>query len=211
MSMDNERSLADAQVDDEQVPDDSVEVARPQVDVSEFLAGVRAQRRGVKIRPGLHLLEHMQRLVAEIESLPEDDTPDDLLDEYEKIKAEFLVTEWWVVEQRTHERRRHVRRQAAEKFDIELSEDGEMVVGDDADGSGASKVEAYVMADHVIRPVGVTGADITALYEASPGEYMKIDFAVAKVMRVVEEQQTQEVLRDFSSRRSGKTGGSSKH
>ena len=85
-----------------------------------------------------------------------------------------------------------------------------MVADDDADGSGASKVEAHVIADHVVEPEGITAADITALYEASPGEYMKIDFAVARVMRVVDEQQTQEVLRDFSSRRSGKTGGSSR-
>ncbi len=204
----DERSLAD--ISPEQEIDDSVETPRPQINVDEFLSGVRAQRRAVKIRPNLHRLADMERLVDQIDELPEDEDADDLIDAYEQARDDFLAFEWWVVEQRTHERRRHVRRQAAKDHDITLTDDGENVVGDDADGSGASKVEAYVIADHVVEPANITADDITALYEASPGEYMKVDIAVAQVMRVVNEQQVKEALRDFSSRRSGKTAGSSR-
>lgn len=196
---DEERSLADVSTEP------STEVQRGPLSTDEFLSGVRSQRRSVRIRPNLHLLAEMERLVEEIDATPEGVDVDDLLDTYEATKADFLRSERWVVEQHTPERRRHVRREAAKGLDIELSEDGERVEGDDADLSKASAVEAHVIADHIVEPEGVTAAQVKALYDATPGEYRKIDHAVVQVQRVLDSETEKAVLRDFSSRRSAKT------
>ena len=135
---------------------------------------------------------------------------DDLIDEYEAAKAEYLSSEWWVVEQRTPERRREVRRDAAKELGVELYPDGEAVIEDDPDQSRASAVEARVILDHIVEPSGVTFEQIDALYKASPGEWTKIEAAIVRVQRVIDDEAEQGVLRDFSSRRSGRTTGSSK-
>lgn len=203
--MSEERSIADKP----EVEIDETEPAeRGPLSTDEFLSGVRKQRRSVKIRPNLHVLADMQRLIDTIEDAPEDADVDDLIDEYETAKAAFLEHEWWVVEQRTPERRRHVRREAAKRLGIELHDDGENVAEDDQDQTSAAAVEAHVIADHVVSPEGVTAEQVRALYEGSPGEYTKLDFGVSRVMRVLDEEAAQDVLRDFSSRRSGKTGRS---
>ena len=198
--MSEERSIAE-----KATTEDSVAAERGPLSVDEFLSGVRAQRRSVRIRPNLHVLADMQRLVDEIDDSPEGADVDDLIDEYESARAVFEASERWVVEQRTPERRKHVRRQAAKTLGIDLREDGETVEGDDFDQSKAAQLEAHVIADHVVEPEGVTAEQVTALYEATPGEFQKIDFAIVQVMRVLDEDSAAGVLRDFSSRRSAKT------
>lgn len=198
--MSEERSIAE-----KATTEDSVAAERGPLSVDEFLSGVRAQRRSVRIRPNLHVLADMQRLVDEIDDSPEGADVDDLIDEYESARAVFEASERWVVEQRTPERRKHVRRQAAKALGIDLREDGETVEGDDFDQSKAAQLEAHVIADHVVEPEGVTAEQVTALYEATPGEFQKIDFAIVQVMRVLDEDSAAGVLRDFSSRRSAKT------
>ena len=198
--MSEERSIAE-----KATTEDSVAAERGPLSVDEFLSGVRAQRRSVRIRPNLHVLADMQRLVDEIDDSPEGADVDDLIDEYESARAVFEASERWVVEQRTPERRKHVRRQAAKVLGIDLREDGETVEGDDFDQSKAAQLEAHVIADHVVEPEGVTAEQVTALYEATPGEFQKIDFAIVQVMRVLDEDSAAGVLRDFSSRRSAKT------
>ena len=198
--MSEERSIAE-----KATTEDSVAAERGPLSVDEFLSGVRAQRRSVRIRPNLHVLADMQRLVDEIDDSPEGADVDDLIDEYESARAVFEASERWVVEQRTPERRKHVRRQAAKALGIDLREDGETVEGDDFDQTKAAQLEAHVIADHVVEPEGVTAEQVTALYEATPGEFQKIDFAIVQVMRVLDEDSAAGVLRDFSSRRSAKT------
>lgn len=198
--MSEERSIAE-----KATTEDSVAAERGPLSVDEFLSGVRAQRRSVRIRPNLHVLADMQRLVDEIDDSPEGADVDDLIDEYETARAVFEASERWVVEQRTPERRKHVRREAAKTLGIDLREDGETVEGDDFDQSKAAQLEAHVIADHVVEPEGVTAEQVTALYEATPGEFQKIDFAIVQVMRVLDEDSAAGVLRDFSSRRSAKT------
>lgn len=198
--MSEERSIAE-----KAATEDSVAAERGPLSVDEFLSGVRAQRRSVRIRPNLHVLADLQRLVDEIDDSPEGADVDGLIDEYESARAVFEASERWVVEQRTPERRKHVRRQAAKALGIDLREDGETVEGDDFDQSKAAQLEAHVIADHVVEPEGVTAEQVTALYEATPGEFQKIDFAIVQVMRVLDEDSAAGVLRDFSSRRSAKT------
>ena len=198
--MSEERSIAE-----KVTTEDSVAAERGPLSVDEFLSGVRAQRRSVRIRPNLHVLADMQRLVDEIDDSPEGADVDDLIDEYESARAAFEASERWVVEQRTPERRKHVRREAAKVLGIDLREDGETVEGDDFDQTKAAQLEAHVIADHVVEPEGVTAEQVTALYEATPGEFQKIDFAIVQVMRVLDEDSAAGVLRDFSSRRSAKT------
>lgn len=200
----DERSLGD------KTDETSVEVERGPLSVDEFLQGVRAQRRSVKIRPRADLYATLEQLGDEIDAAPEGEDVDDLLDEYERLGEQFMRTERWTVEQRTPERRRHVRREAAKEIGVEISEDGERPVQDDPDRTQAARLEAHVIADHIVEPEGVTAAQVRALYDASPGEYAKIDRAVVQVMRVIDEEAAAGVLRDFSSRRSGKTAGSTK-
>lgn len=202
----NERSLADeAPAKDTSGQEASVAAERGPLSVDEFLSGVRAQRRSVRIRPNLHVLADLQRLVDEIDDSPEGADVDDLIDQYETARAAFEASERWVVEQRTPERRKHVRREAAKALGVDLREDGETVEGDDFDQSKAALLEAHVIADHIVEPEGVTPDQVTALYEATPGEFQKIDFAIVQVMRVLDEDSAADVLRDFSSRRSAKT------
>ena len=201
--MSEERSIAD-----KPELDDTAEVERADLTVDEFLSGVRAQRRAVKIRPYLHVLADLQRIPDIIDAAPEGENVDDLIDEYYAAAALYETSVWWVVEQRTPERRREVRRSAAKRLGIELHDDGENVRDDDPDQTNAAALEAHVIADHVVQPEGVTAEQVRALYESSPGEYTKLDHAVARVMRVLDEETAQGVLRDFSSRRSVKTGRS---
>lgn len=203
--MNDERSLAD------EPTGTSTEVQRGPLSTDEFLSGVRAQRRSVRIRPNLHLLAEMERIVEEIDTAPAGADVDELLDTYDTTRDDFLHSERWVVEQRTPERRRHVRREAGKALGIELHDNGEGPVEDDADRTNATALEAHVIADHIVEPAGATEAHVRALYAASPGEYRKIDHAVVQVQRVLDEASEQAVLRDFSSRRSGKTQRSSKH
>ena len=198
----DERSLADEAPE----PSDVSEPAeRGPLSVDEFLAGVRAVRRQVWLRPNLHLFADLERLVGEIEAAPDGADLDDLIDEYESIKARFEQSERWVVEQRSHERRRHVREQAAKAVGYTLTEDGAAVVGDDVHQSMLDELSAHEVADHVVEPEGVTGEQIRALHQASPGESNLLTSAIIRVNRVVDEKVASEVLRDFSSRRSGRT------
>lgn len=205
----DERSLAEINPETEDMMTAAVE--RGPLDVSEFLAGVRAVRRQAWVRPNLHLFADLERLVDEIEAADEA-TPecDALIDEYEALKVRFESRERWVVEQRSVERRRHVRREAAGVLGIELTPNGESVVDDDADGTKGGVLESHVIADHVVEPEGVTGAQIQALFDASPSEGTVLGSAIIRVNRVVDETVASEVLRDFSSRRSVKTKRSTK-
>lgn len=204
----DERSLAEINPETEDMMTAAVE--RGPLDVSEFLAGVRAVRRQVWIKPNLHLFADLERMVDDIEAAPEDADVDALIDEYEAAKARFEQRERWVVEQRSVERRRLVRRKAAEALGIELTPDGESVVDDDADNSKASSVEGHVIADHIVEPEGVTAEQVQSLFDASPGEGHILASAIVRANRVMDEAVASEVLRDFSSRRSGKTKGSTK-
>lgn len=203
----DERSLAD---EAPETTDASEAAERGPLSVDEFLSGVRAVRRQVWLRPNLHLFADLERLVDEIESAPEGTDVDDLIDEYEAAKERFERRERWVVEQRTHERRRHVRLEAAKVAGYEMTEDGAEVVGDDVHKSKLDELSAFEVADHIVEPEGVTAEHVRRLHQASPSESNLLTSAIIRVNRVVDERVAAEVLRDFSSRRSGRTGRSSR-
>lgn len=200
MSENIERSLADE-------PTDAVEVEPGEMTTETVLSGARAMRLGLKIRPNLHLFADMQRMVDAIEESPSDSDVDDLIDEYEATKAAFLTHEWWTIEQRTAERRTLVRREAAKKLGYVLDE-LDHVEGDDDDLTKRSEVEAFVIADHIVKPEGLTAGDMQELHASSPGEFARLDQTVVQVQRTLTDEGVQAVVRDFSSRRSGKTKAS---
>lgn len=203
----DERSLAD---EAPEVTTDAVEVAPAEMTTEAVLSGARAMRLGLKMRPNLHLFADLQRMVDAIESaLDAGEDADDLIDEYDKTKADYLRHEWWVIEQRTAERRTLVRREAAKALGYVLDE-LDRVEGDDDDRTKRSEVESHVMADHVVEPAGVTADDMHALHASSPGEFARLEETVVQVQRTLSDEGAQSVLRDFSSRRSGKTKGSTK-
>lgn len=197
-----ERSLAE-------IDTDAVEVEPGEMTAESVMSGARAMRLGLKARPNLHLFADMQRLVDAIEESPEDADVDDLIDEYDKAKAAYLTHEWWVIEQRTHERRTLVRRKAAKALGYALDE-LDRVEGDDDDLTKRSEVEAHVIADHVVKPEGLTADDMRVLHASSPGEFARLEMTVVQVQKTLSDEGAQAVLRDFSSRRSAKTKGSTK-
>lgn len=204
MSEIDERSLAD---EAPEATTDAVEVAPGEMTTESVLSGARAMRLGLKVRPNLHLFADLQELVDAIEGAPEDDDVDDLIDEYDKTKAAFLAHEWWVIEQRTAERRTLVRREAAKALGYTLDE-LDRVEGDDEDQTRRSQVEVHVMADHVVKPEGITAETLTAFHASSPGEFARLEQAVVQVQRTLSDEGTQSVVRDFSSRRSVRTTAS---
>lgn len=206
MSEIDERSLAD---EAPEATTDAVEVAPGEMTAESVLSGARAMRLGLKVRPNLHLFADLQELVDAIDESPEDADVDDLIDEYDKTKADYLRHEWWVIEQRTAERRTLVRREAAKALGYTLDE-LDRVEGDDEDRTKRSEVEAHVMADHVVIPEGMTAEALTAFHAASPGEFSRLEQTVVQVQRTLSDEGAQSVVRDFSSRRSGKTKGSTK-
>jgi len=198
MSENTERSIGD------KAPEEGVPVESAELTVDGVLQGARAMRRAVKIRPNLHLLADMQRLVETIDAAPDGEDVDGLIDEYEKVKADFLASQWWTVEQRTAERRTMVRRETAKRLGFEFNEVGR-VTDDDEDRTKESQVEVHVLADHVVEPAGVTAELLTEFHAASPGEFMRLEATITAVQRTLTDEQEQDVLRDFSSRRSGTT------
>lgn len=205
MSENTERSLADATEAPEEEAPEGVEVEPGQMTTGSVLSGARAMRRAVKIRPNLHVFADLERLIESIDEAPEGENVDDLIDEYDAAKAAFLEHQWWVVEQRTIERRTLVRRGAAKLLGYTLDEDLGRVEGDDEDRTRESEIEVHVLADHIVQPEGVTADDLTAFHASSPGEFTRFEHTVAVVQRTLSEEQSQDVVRDFSSRRSEAT------
>ena len=197
MSETTERSLAE-KADAEDVRD----VAPREMTIDDFLAGVRARRKAVKIRPNLHRFGDMERLVAEIEAAPEGVDVDDLIDAYEAAREEFEAHEWYVVEQRTAERRALVLRETAKAHGIELGDDDNPTVEGEARAAALATMSYAVWADAVVEPAGFAGDDMRRLYESSPEEFQRLHDAISAVGLVLDERAEKAVLRDFSSRRS---------
>lgn len=193
----SERSLAD---------DDTQDVTsdRPDLTTDEVLAGFRAQRRAVKLRPNAHLLADMQQLVDQIDEAPQGADVDALIDQYEGLRGRFEQVEWWVVEQRTEERRQKIREDAAKALGYEhVDGNPRGLIVDDPGRVKEQKVETHVIVDHIVSPEGVTADDIWSMYQQSVGEWSKVERSIVQVQRILDDAAAGEVLRDFSSRRSG--------
>lgn len=195
MSENTERSLA------EKADGGAVDVPPRKLTIDDFLSGVRARRKAVKIRPHLHRFADLERLVDEIEAAPDGADVDHLIDEYEAARDEFEAAQWYVVEQRTTERRQLVLREAAKAHGIELDEQDEPKLEGDALVEARAKIGYAVWADAVIEPEGVGPEDVQRLYEQSPEEFTRLHQAIKAVALVLDEKAERAVLRDFSSRR----------
>ncbi len=192
---------------DERSLSDPVE-QREALSVVDFARGFRARRLPVRMRPNLHLLDDLERLVDEIDAAPEDADIDDLLDAYDAARAEYEREARWVVEQRSPERSQRVREDAIKALGYATDDEGALTATGATLEAQQTRLGVEVALDHIVAPEGLTVDDLTGLAEASPSEWTKLVRALAQVQQVTADDER--VLRDFSSRRSGRTRRRSK-
>lgn len=187
-----ERSLADeAEVEQEQTvtPDPA------SFDVIEWAAGVRPQRVSVPVRHNLHLYPQLQDVARRINAADEDADVDDLVDEFEALKAQMLTT--FVLERRSSEWVAEFTREATKAL-----------VGPKRKGGKAkplTSAQAQTLAirlihAQIVAPEGVTVEALEALLATDP---RAVD-ALAEALASLNVGEADLLDEDFGSRRSGR-------
>lgn len=143
----------------------------------DFLAGVRSQRRAVKIHPRADLVATMEELAGEYARL--DDQGAKAADKrtvaakFETARAEFHDTaRWFVVEARSSDWVKKFREAASKRHGVTLPEEGER--WDEA----LQPVLLEQVAAQVLTPAGVTAEGLARLGEVAEGELNKLIAAV---------------------------------
>lgn len=200
MSKRDDESLASTEpTDPKRRTDDSIQDVTPDehdpatFDIGAMVAGVRATRMRVKISPNGHLLADLQELAEEIDSYATDeDVPDDLVDEWVELKAEFDTEYVYVIEGRNSD--------WVKAFESEAKAQG---INPKRKGLGDQEVREHIkrlmqaqIAAQIVSPEGVTEQDIAALFAASEPEGDKL----WRAMKQVNEQPARTVTPDFSAR-----------
>lgn len=162
-------------------------------DLDAWLDGVRPTRRAVLLYGRSDVIARMEEIAGTIEDA-DDAEADELVDEFERLKAAFLGSgRWFVVEGRSPEWVDDYRRAAKKELGSKK---------DDLTERQKVRVLLGQLAQQIVTPQGVTVAALERLHETAPGELNKLIVA----MTYANEQLsgTAKVLSmDFSSRRSG--------
>lgn len=169
-------------------------------DLAEFIAGVRPTRRAVQIFPQAHLIAQLEQIAAQIEAAPEDADVDDLIDQFEQVKAGFEAGIWFEIEKRSSE--------WVTKFDNDLVKQLGLVKKPPGGGQKPqlsvddnAKVTLHRLAAQIVQPPGMTYELVKSLAEHNEGEVAKLMVCMTSANNELAE--SAEVLtRDFSSRRS---------
>ena len=163
-------------------------------DLDAWLEGVRPTRRAVLLYGRSDVIARMEEIAGTIGDSPDDDV-DEMVEEFERLKAAFLDSgRWFVVEARSPEWVDDYRRAAKKDLGITKKDDP----------TERQKVSVLLgqLAQQIVTPHGVTVTALERLHETAPGELNKLIVA----MTYANEQLsgTAKVLSmDFSSRRSG--------
>lgn len=193
-----ERSLGDPPPTENDEPAAALDPA--DYDVAEYAAGIRPGQRSVMIQPRPDLYPNLQRVVRGIQSATDDADVDDLIDEYERIKAQMLVE--WVVERRSPEWVKEFYAKAAEELEIEGKNGATDVARGDFTYDQAIEVSMRMILAQTLQPAGWDLARLRDLYKAAPEQLDLLADAVAKVNA----GHTEELTLDFSQRRSTNRG-----
>ena len=189
-----ERSLAEEALAG--VVDTTVEPTPEGFDIEAFIAGVRPTRRSVKLYPHAHLVARMEQIATELDSTPDGPEADALIDEFERIRADFEAGVWFTVEKRSSEWVDAFRADAVAALKITTNTDGEPT-----DASDKMRVLLRQLAAQIVEPAGVTAGQLEQIGQANEGELNKL--IVAMTFANEEMAQSAKVLTlDFSSRRS---------
>lgn len=203
-----ERSLTDLPSGDEveereseSALDDFIEDVPVALDVEDYdfgamVAGVRATRKRVRIRPQGHLLARLEELAEEIDATPEDeDIPEDLAAEWAETKAAYERTFVVVVEGRSSDWAKEFARQM-KAHGINPQRKG---ISDEARVEQTKKLWHAQIAAQIVHPtVGVTAEAVSAIFAAAEPEGDKLWRAVQTV-----NSQPSGESPDFSRRPSG--------
>lgn len=161
-------------------------------DVDSWLAGVRPTRRSVLLYDRADLLARLDTLATHIESLPDGDEADELIDEFDRVKAEFTDGRWFTVEGRSKEWEAEFRREELTRLGVKRGSEGS--------ARQRTKVLLAQLAEQIVDPP-VTAEQLEQLNEANAGELNKLVVAMTFANNQVAEASS--VLKlDFSSRRS---------
>ena len=98
---DEEKSLADVVA--ESVVDSSPVVTPQDFDIDAWINGVRPSRRSILLFPRGDLIARLDEIASQIQNADDDADVDDLIDEFEQVKAEFKAGRWFTVEKRSSE------------------------------------------------------------------------------------------------------------
>lgn len=176
--------------------DASVPVTAESFDVEEWLAGVRPTRRAVTLYGRSDVLAEMDVLAYRIEQLPADADAEELIDEFETLRAQFLQGRTFVVEGRSGEWRDEFEREARERLGFRK-------------GSGTAaqrrSLLLELLAAQIVVPE-VSADQLAKLAAANEGELSKLLVAQTFANQQVAES-SKVVTLDFSSRRSGASRG----
>lgn len=194
--MTDERSLADVQLVD------STPALTPQeFSFEDFINGVRPPRRSVLLFPRGDLIARLDEIATTIERAPETENVDGLIDEFERVKAEFEHGQWFTLEKRSSE--------WVEKFRLDAEKQLGMkrVKGEDDAEAGLSSedlatITLHQLVEQIVVPSGVTYEQLRRLFDAAEGELSKLVYAMIEVNSKLA-QQAEVLTRDFSQRRSG--------
>lgn len=189
----SERSLGDP-------VEPSSELDPSTYNVADFAAGIRPGRRSVQIRQRLDLYPALEAVVLRIEAADEGENVDDLIDEYEALKAQMLVT--FVVEKRSAEYRATLYREAADELGITPGNGtSDVLTGKTTEEQGV-QIALRMILGHIVEPDGVTIGDLQKLYENDPSQ---VDALTLEVQRV-NAGEAEALTLDFSRRRSTNRG-----
>lgn len=185
----HERSLGDP------APIESPHPLAPEdFDVAAFAAGVVPLRRAVSIRTRLDLYPQVQAVVERITTAPDGADIDDLIDEYESLKALMLVTV--VVEARSREWVAEFYKRSRRSLGLGKKAKFE--------GDHAYEVALRMIVEQVVEPVGFSRATLDNLIEARASDVggLRVDDALAQAVQEVNAGRTEALSLDFSQRRS---------
>lgn len=191
MSSPDERSLADVDTS----VDVSPTVTPANFDIDAWAAGVHPTRRSVKLYPNAHLVARLDELSDRIDSTPEGENVDDLIDEFDALRTQFRDGIWFTVEKRSSEWVEAHRKAATKRLGIKLDNDGDPTEADNI------TLVLHQIVDQLVAPAGVTYDHLRTMLSANEGELNKLVVTLNAVQRQLAENAG--VLdRDFSARRS---------
>ena len=160
--------------------DDVTDLPDPEdYDFSAMVAGVKANRARVRIRPRSDLYARLQELGEEIQAVPADeDVPDDLLEEWDALRSEYDKTFVVVVEGRTSDWVRHFRKEVKARG---INPDRKGMSDDERARQTERLVNAQIAAQIVHPTKGVTEESVAALGAANEVEANKLYLALTQV------------------------------
>ena len=184
-----ERSLGD-------VVDTTPPITPQNFDITAFVQGWRPYRRSVRMYAAGDLIGQLNILAGLIDAAGDDTDVDALIDEFERIRAQFQEPRWFTVEKRSVEWVAHFWTRAeveigAQRVDGKLTPDDTRLIA------------LHQMVAQIVNPTGVTVEHLQAILAEDPSALDELTAAILDVNKT-RPQDAEVLTRDFSRKRSAK-------